>query len=73
MMLHTACVRSNSPEWRVAMANWSLVLLTHYMDILTGKWVFKVKKKTFGSIERHIIRLMANVFHQYEGFDYTNF
>lgn len=59
------------------MANWLLVLLTHYMDILTGKWVFKVKKKStygsIGSIEHYRVRLMANVFHQYEEFDYTNF
>lgn len=49
------------------MANWLLVLLTHDMDILTGKWVFKVKKKTYGSIgsiERYRVRLMANDFHQ---------
>ncbi|KAL5706232.1 hypothetical protein ACHQM5_024430 [Ranunculus cassubicifolius] len=41
------------------------------MNILPNKWVFKIKRRSDGSIERYKARLVANGFHQQEGLDYT--
>lgn len=69
------------PEWREAMASefnalqkngtWSLVPPSPSMNILPSKWVFKIKRRADGSIERHNARLVANGFHQKQGLDYT--
>jgi hypothetical protein len=37
---------------------------------ITSKWVFKVKTKLDGSIERYKIRLIARGFQQTQGLDY---
>jgi histone deacetylase 1/2 len=50
---------------------WSLVQPTSNMNILPNKWVFKIKKRSDGTIERYKARLVANGFHQQEGIDYT--
>ena len=69
------------PEWRSAMGTefnalqkcgtWSLVEYFPSMNVLSNKWVYKIKKKSDGSIERYKARLVANGFHQQEGLDYT--
>ena len=41
------------------------------MNILPNKWVFKIKKRSDGTIERYKARLVANSFHKKEGLDYT--
>uniref|UniRef100_A0A2N9ILA5 Uncharacterized protein n=1 Tax=Fagus sylvatica TaxID=28930 RepID=A0A2N9ILA5_FAGSY len=68
-------------EWRKAMGvefnalqqsgTWSLVPPTSDMNILPNKWVFKIKKRSDGTIERYKARLVANGYHQQEGIDYT--
>ncbi|KAM2612954.1 hypothetical protein TB2_032855 [Malus domestica] len=68
-------------EWREAMVQefnalqrcgtWSLVPHQSDMNVLPNKWVFKIKRKADGTVERHKARLVANGFHQKAGVDYT--
>ncbi|CAB4283059.1 unnamed protein product [Prunus armeniaca] len=68
------------PHWQSAMHEeydallrnntWSLVPAVPSMNIVGCKWVFKVKRKADGSIERHKARLVAKGFNQQEGLDY---
>ncbi|KAM1765485.1 hypothetical protein ACFX11_004606 [Malus domestica] len=41
------------------------------MNLLPNKWVFKLKRRADGTIERHKARLVANGFHQQTGVDYS--
>ncbi|KAM2437291.1 hypothetical protein ACFX1W_014414 [Malus domestica] len=69
--------------WRDAMVQefnalqrcgtWKLVPYHPKMNLLPNKWVFKIKKKADGSVERHKARLVANGFHQQSRIDYTDF
>jgi hypothetical protein len=62
------------PEWRNAMQvefnallqkqTWSLVAKQPSQNLVGCKWVFKLKRKADGSIERHKARLVAKGFHQ---------
>ncbi|KAM1055587.1 hypothetical protein PS2_028857 [Malus domestica] len=68
------------PEWRQAMADefnalqrtgtWTLVPCQPHFNVLPNKWVYRIKRKSDGSIERFKARLVANGFHQQEGLDY---
>lgn len=42
---------------------WSLVPYHPNMNLLPNKWVFKIKRRADGSIEKHKARLVANGFH----------
>ncbi|KAI5337565.1 hypothetical protein L3X38_016836 [Prunus dulcis] len=50
---------------------WSLVSYDPSMNVVWCKWVFRVKRKADGTIDRYKARLVAKGFHQQEGVDYT--
>ena len=49
---------------------WKLVPRSTFMNVINCKWVFKLKHKYDGSIERYKARLVAKGFKQEDGFDY---
>jgi len=49
---------------------WDLVPLPSHAVPITCKWVFKIKTKSDGSIERYKTRLVARSFQQTQGLDY---
>jgi hypothetical protein len=71
---------SKHPAWGDAMNlefdallrndTWTLVPPTSDMNIVGCKWVFRLKRKADGSIDRHKARLVAKGFHQQPGVDY---
>ncbi|CAL2257777.1 unnamed protein product [Prunus armeniaca] len=63
---------SAEDEYSALMKNhtWSLVPATSRMNIVGCKWVFKVKQKADGSVDRYKACLVAKGFNQKEGFDY---
>jgi hypothetical protein len=68
-------------EWRHAMkeeydalqsnATWVLCPRPPHKNIIRNKWVYKVKQKSDGSIERFKARLVAKGFQQQDRIDYT--
>jgi hypothetical protein len=49
---------------------WTLVPSSATNNVVGCKWVFKLKRKADGTIERHRARLVAKGFHQHVGIDY---
>lgn len=70
------------PQWKEAMSveykalmenqTWTLVPRQSSDNVISKKWVFKVKAKSDGSIERYKARLVANSMHQVQGSDYLD-
>lgn len=50
---------------------WSLVLKTPHMNVVGSKWVFCIKYKADGKIDKHRARLVAKGFHQTPGIDFS--
>lgn len=66
--------------WQEAMADemttvfnnktWSLVPSTPSMNILGCKWFFRIKRDSFGALQRYKARLVTKEFRQVEGPDF---
>ena len=72
----------DDPTWRKAMEEeysaliknqtWHLVPASQGTNLIDCKWVFKVKRKADGSIDRYKARLVAKGFKQRYGIDYED-
>lgn len=81
--LEPTCVSQalKHPQWRHAMSQeftalvkhgtWDLVPPQSSQNQIGCKWVFRIKRKPDGSIDRYKARLVAKGFHQRPGLDYT--
>jgi len=68
------------PQWRTSMnleftalmhnGTWNLVHPHSTMNLVECKWVFKIKRKSDGSIDRYKARLVAKEFHQQPSIDF---
>ncbi|GJW23479.1 retrovirus-related pol polyprotein from transposon RE1 [Tanacetum coccineum] len=77
----TSSQASKHPKWIEAIKleiqaleknnTWKLVPLPASKTAIGNKWVYKIKHKADGAIERYKARLVANGFNQKEGIDYT--
>ena len=50
---------------------WTSVERPKDKNVITGKWVYKVKTKADGSLEKYKARYVAKGFNQVEGTDYS--
>ena len=48
---------------------WNLTSLPPNKKAIGGKWVYKIKYKVYGTIERYKARLVAKRYNQQEGLD----
>jgi hypothetical protein len=72
----------NDPNWKMAMdqefsalvqnKTWHLVPPAPGRNLIDCKWVYKIKYKAYGSIDRYKARLVANGFKQRYGIDYDD-
>ena len=75
-----AMSRPDADKWRRAMQEeldslkenevWTLVNRPKNTNIVTNRWVFRIKRSPEGEIERYRARLVARGFSQVEGIDY---
>jgi len=78
--LSEAQARSDWPRWKEAMdrelatlekaETWSTVPCPPDKNVVGSKWVFRIKRKADGSIEKYKARLVARGFTQVYGVDY---
>ena len=80
LTLRAALASNEAEKWRVAMQKeldalevmdtWTLVPIPEKRNIVKNKWVFKIKTKGDGTLERFKARLVAKGFTQAPGLDY---
>ena len=68
--LHWCFVMQIEFDARLWNCTWSLVPYQPSPSLVDCSWVFKIKRKANGSIERHKIQHVAEGFNKNEGFDY---
>jgi hypothetical protein len=54
-----------------ANITWTLVSFHHSMNVVGSRWVYRIKRRADGSIERYKMRLVSRGFTQQEGIDYS--
>jgi hypothetical protein len=54
----------------IKIGTWDLVPYNSFVNVVGAKWVFCLKRKANGSIERHKAHLVAKGFHQQLGIDF---
>ena len=66
-------VLAMNDEYEALLKNntWSLVPASPSMNIVECKWVYRIKTKSNGSIQRYKARLVSKGFHQQPGIDST--
>lgn len=69
---HTHWVDSMSKEYAALLSNgtWDLVPSSLDQNVVGCKWVFKVKQRADGTLERYKAQLVTKGFHQEEGVDF---
>ncbi|XP_073353683.1 uncharacterized protein [Aegilops tauschii subsp. strangulata] len=73
-LAHKECKGAMDNEYQALMKNktWHLVPPTKGKNLIDCKWVYKIKRKSDGSIDRYKARLVANGFKQRFGIDYED-
>lgn len=81
MIPTTVAQAMKDPHWRNAMAEeidaqmknhtWDVVPPTSTQNVISCKWIFTLKYRPDGSIERYKARLVARGFNQQYGLDYS--
>ena len=54
-----------------AYGTWSLVPFDPSMNMVGRRWVYKIKRRSDGAIDRYKARLVARGFTQQEGINYS--
>jgi len=54
-----------------ANKTWTLVSFHPSMNVVGSRWVYKIKRKSDGNVERYKAHLVTRSFTQQEGIDYS--
>ena len=60
-------------EYNALISNgtWTLCPRPSHKHVIRNKWIYKIKQKLYGTIDRYKARLVAKGFEQQDGIDYT--